>query len=96
MEVERALSKPVMSYNEALLEREKLLQSTKADNPLVTQINKQVNHLRKNVYLSIENAKQTLDLTLEDLRGKEKLILDKMGKFRLWNVSILISAVSRK
>ena len=73
-------SKPVMSYNEALLEREKLLQSTKADNPLVTQINKQVDHLRKNVYLSIENAKRTLDLTLEDLRGKEKLILDKMGE----------------
>ncbi len=73
-------SKPVMTYNEALLEREKLLQSTKADNPLVAQINKQVDQLRKNVHLSIENAKKTLDLTLDDLRGKEKVILDMMGK----------------
>lgn len=70
----------VMTYNQALLEREKLLQSTKEDNPLVAQINKQVEQLRKNVYLSIENAKKTFDLTLSDLRGKEKLILDKMGE----------------
>lgn len=72
-------SKPVMSYNEALLQREKLLQSTKGDNPLIGQINMQVEQLRKNVYLSIENAKKTLDLTLEDLRGKEQIILSKMG-----------------
>lgn len=69
-----------MDYNKALLEREKLLQSTKADNPLVVQMNKQVDQLRKNVHLSIENAKKTLDLTLDDLRGKEKLILNKMGE----------------
>lgn len=73
-------SSSVMTYNQALLEREKLLQSTKADNPLITQLNKQVDQLRKNVYLSIENAKKTLDLTLDDLRGKEKLILNKMGE----------------
>lgn len=73
-------SSSVMTYNQALLEREKMLQSTKADNPLVAQLNKQVDQLRKNVHLSIENAKKTLDLTLNDLHGKEKLILDKMGE----------------
>lgn len=73
-------SESIMSYNEALLQREKLLQSTKGDNPLIGQINMQVEQLRKNVYLTIENAKKTLDLTLDDLRGKEQLILNKMGK----------------
>lgn len=73
-------SSSVMAYNQALLERERLLQSTKADNPLVAQLNKQVDQLRKNVHLSIENAKKTLSMTLDDLRGKEKQILDKMGE----------------
>lgn len=72
-------SNPVTSYNEALLERIKLMQSTKIDNPLIGQINLQVDQLRESVFLSIENAKKSLTLTLDDLKGKEKLILNKMG-----------------
>lgn len=33
----------------------------------------------KAVFLSIENAKKSLALTLGDLKGKEKVLLDKMG-----------------
>lgn len=72
-------SKPVTTYNEALLERSKILQSSKGDNPLIEQINKQVDQLRGSVFLSIANAKKSLELTLDDLKGKEKIILDKMG-----------------
>ena len=72
-------SSPVVTYNEALLERAKLLQSTKGDNPLIAQINKQVDQLRESVFLSIGNAKKSMTLTLDDLKGKEKMILDKMG-----------------
>ena len=72
-------SKSVLSYNEALLERSRLLQSTKGDNPLIGQMNKQVDQLRESVFLSIDNAKKSLTLTLDDLKGKEKIIMDKMG-----------------
>ncbi|WP_456086989.1 GumC family protein [Parabacteroides sp.] len=72
-------SKSVLSYNEALLERLRLLQSTKGDNPLIGQMNKQVDQLRESVFLSIDNAKKSLTLTLDDLKGKEKIIIDKMG-----------------
>lgn len=72
-------SNPVSSYNEALLERIKLMQSTKIDNPLIGQINLQVDQLRESVFLSIENAKKSLTLTLDDLKGKEQLLLNKMG-----------------
>jgi len=72
-------SKSVSSYNEALLERLRLLQSTKGDNPLIGQMNKQVDQLRESVFLSIDNAKKSLTLTLDDLKGKEKIIIDKMG-----------------
>ena len=72
-------SKSVASYNEALLERLRLMQSTKGDNPLIGQMNKQVDQLRESVFLSIDNAKKSLNLTLDDLKGKEKIIMDKMG-----------------
>lgn len=40
-------SNPVTTYNEALLERIKLMQSTKTENPLIGQINLQVDQLRE-------------------------------------------------
>lgn len=72
-------SNPVSTYNAALLERVKLMQSTKGDNPLIEQMNQQVDRLRESVFLSVENAKKTLVLTLDDLKGKEQVILTKMG-----------------
>ncbi|WP_278626158.1 Wzz/FepE/Etk N-terminal domain-containing protein [Parabacteroides gordonii] len=70
---------PISTYNEALLERAKILQSTKGDNPLVDQVNRQVDQLRESVYLSIENAQKGVKMTLDDLTNKEKLLMDKMG-----------------
>lgn len=70
---------PITTYNEALLERAKLLQTTKGNNPLIEQINNQVDQLRESVYLAIDNSQRAVMFTLDDLRGKEKLIMDKMG-----------------
>lgn len=72
-------SSPISTYNEALLERAKILQSTKGNNPLIDQVNKQVDQLRESVYLSIENAKKGVKMTLDDLTSKEKQLMDKMG-----------------
>ena len=70
---------PITTYNEALLERAKLLQSSKKDNPLINQVTEQVDKLRNSVYLSIENTKKGILLTLEDLKQKEDVIIAKMG-----------------
>lgn len=70
---------PITTYNEALLERAKLLQTTKGHNPLIGQINKQVDQLRESVFLAIENSQKAVLFTLNDLKEKEKLIMDKMG-----------------
>lgn len=71
---------PLTLYNEALLERTRILQNSKGDNPIITKINNQVDQLRENVYLSTENAKKTIEFTLSDLKIKEKLLLDKLGE----------------
>lgn len=73
-------SSPIAIYNETLLERERIMQSSKADNPLIAQINKQVDQLRASVFLSIKNAQKGVALTLADLKSKEDAILAKMGK----------------
>ena len=72
-------SNPVGVYNEALLERARIVQSSKDNNPLVDSWNDKVDKLRESVYLSIMNAKDGLDITISDLKSKEKVILDKLG-----------------
>lgn len=73
-------SSPTTLYNEALLERSRIMQSSKYDNPLIEKSNQQVEQLRKSVFLSIDNAQSSLNLTLADLKNKEKMIMDKMGE----------------
>lgn len=72
------VSSPLSLYNAALLEREKLLQTTKGDNPLIERTNSQIDRLRETVFKSIENAKKSYNLTLADLKNKENVLLTKM------------------
>ncbi len=70
---------PILLYNDALLERESILLTSKADNPLLEKSERQIEQLRQSVFRSIENARQSLELTISDLKTKEKSILAKMG-----------------
>ena len=71
-------SNPVSLFNAALLEKERLLQASKVDNPLLNSINTQIEQLRQGVYLSIENSRKSIDMTISDLKYKESQILSKM------------------
>lgn len=66
-------------YNEALMERARLLQNSSENNPLIEAMEDRIKSLRSGVFLTIANAKNGLVLTLNDLKGKEKLIYDKMS-----------------
>jgi uncharacterized protein involved in exopolysaccharide biosynthesis len=65
-------------YNEAVLERDRLLRNSNETNPAFKSMSAQVDKLRDGVYLMIENAEKTCRETLADLRSKEKILLDKM------------------
>lgn len=69
----------ISTYNELLVERQRMLQNSKEDNPLFTVMDKQLDQMRNSVYLTIKNAQGSLNLTLIDLKSKEKEILSKMG-----------------
>lgn len=66
-------------YNEALIERARLLQNSNEDNPLIGSMEDRITQLRSGVFLSIANARKGLQLTLDDLKNKEKTIYDKMA-----------------
>ncbi|MDR1602130.1 MAG: tyrosine protein kinase [Tannerella sp.] len=65
-------------YNEAILERDRLLKNSNETNPAFKSMSAQVDKLRNGVFLMIENAEKTCRETLADLRAKEKMLLDKM------------------
>ncbi|MDR2120754.1 MAG: tyrosine protein kinase [Tannerella sp.] len=65
-------------YNEAVLERDRLLKNSNETNPAFKSMSAQVDKLRNGVFLMIENAEKTCRGTLLDLKAKEKSLLDRM------------------
>lgn len=66
-------------YNEALINREKLIKSSTSINPLSEVADNQLDKLREGVLVSIENLKKSVDIVIANLKLEEKEILDKMG-----------------
>ena len=70
----------VSLYNEALVERQRMLLQSNPENPLIISANEQLAEMRGNVKRTIDNALKSLDLTLNNLRAKENVITSKFGK----------------
>lgn len=66
------------SYNQILLERERVIKNSSIENPMVATLSLQADHMRESVFKMIENTKKSLDLTHNDLKTKEKMILSRM------------------
>ncbi|MCC8200118.1 MAG: tyrosine protein kinase [Tannerellaceae bacterium] len=72
---------PLSMYNEALLERTRILSNSERDNPLVHRLEEQIVKLRETVIQTIQNTSVSLHLSLVDLQTKEKLLIDKLGDY---------------
>ena len=72
-----ALSK----YNEVLLERARVIQNSSMNNPLVATLTKQADELRGSVIETIGNARESLDISLNEVKEKERQIYEKMNSF---------------
>lgn len=66
-------------YNEALLERTRLLNSTSEDHPTILVINEQIDKLREGVFSTVINARKSIQLALDDLKSKENELYRRMG-----------------
>ncbi len=72
---------PIMAYNEILMERARVIQNSNMDNPLVGNLTERADQLRESVYLSISNAQNSIQLAIDDVKGKEKQLFSKMNSF---------------
>ncbi|SHF94642.1 GumC family protein [Dysgonomonas macrotermitis] len=70
----------IRSYNSAVLERTRLLQNTKENNPVIISLNEQVDLLRKNVQISVSNAKRDLTIRKQDWSGLEGEMQSRMSE----------------
>jgi uncharacterized protein involved in exopolysaccharide biosynthesis len=71
---------PLALYNQALLERERLIRNSGKDNPLIPSLTTQIVKLREGVYQMIDNAYQSSQLIINELKNKEKTLFGRMGE----------------
>jgi len=65
-------------YNDALIERLRMLATTSEDHPTILAMNDQIDKLRDGVFLTIRNAQTSIGLSLSDLKSKEKMLFSRM------------------
>ncbi|SIT24416.1 capsular exopolysaccharide family [Chryseobacterium gambrini] len=70
----------ISSYNQLVLERNKLLQSATPENPLVVDITKQINNIRTSVIQSLQKNKTGLQLAKNGLSSEQNSISGKISK----------------
>lgn len=76
---EKTAAEGLQQYNNFLLERAKLLQTTKGDNPAVQMLNKQIEILRQNVLETFKSIKAGFDVARNDLKKQEKVFNSRIG-----------------
>ena len=72
---------PLTSYNEILLECARVIQNSSINNPLVGTLTEQADKLRKSVVETIGNARKGLQISVRDVKEKEKQIYEKMNSY---------------
>ena len=74
------VSGSVDQYNELVLQRNRFLRSSTEQNPVVVNLNNQIEQLRSGIKSSLDNAKQSLSLTMRDLNFQEAQLNSKIRK----------------
>lgn len=69
----------IKEYNDLVLQRDRLLTGSGANNPMIADLNTSISAIRSAVLTSIENLISTLDLQLARIEGQEKDILSRMS-----------------
>lgn len=66
-------------YNEIVLERNRVLRNSTANNPLVQNFNAQLSNLQKSLHQSLQNLEASLRITLEELNKQDTRINNQLG-----------------
>lgn len=64
----------IKSHNELVAQRDKLLKTSSLKNPVVIELNNQINSLKLNLQNSLESIKKTSELTLNNLKNESNRV----------------------
>lgn len=67
------------SYNQLVLERNRILKSATVENPTVVKLDQQLASLKMNIAESLRRLKSNLNIQKRDLKGQEGLLDSKIG-----------------
>jgi capsular exopolysaccharide synthesis family protein len=65
-------------YNKLVLQRNKLIESSSAQNPFSIKLENQINSIRNSIVISLKNLKESLNIRMAQLRQKEKQYQNKL------------------
>lgn len=74
------ISASVNNYNELVLQRNRLLKSSTAKNPVVVNVNNQIEEIRQNILNTLKNTTNSLKVSLRDLNFQESVLNSKLSK----------------
>jgi tyrosine-protein kinase Etk/Wzc len=74
------ITQSVINHNSLILERNKLLKSSTARNPVVVNVNNQIEGIRSNILHSLKNTTNALKISLRDLNYRETLLNSKLSR----------------
>ena len=75
---EKSAVESLLTYNELLLQRLKLLRSTNPGNPMIESMNEQVDATRQSVLVTIQSIKRGIEYARNDLRMQETAFMERI------------------
>ncbi|MFB9076912.1 GumC family protein [Flavobacterium procerum] len=86
----------IISYNQLILDRNRILKSATAENPSVLKLDEQISSLKYNVSESLKRLQSNLQIQLRDLKSQEGILNDKVGKIPLQERKFRVIARQQK
>lgn len=70
----------ISSYNQLVLDRNRILKSATTENPSVIKLDQQISSLKANVATSLKRVQSNLQIQNRDLKSQESILKSKIGK----------------
>jgi len=70
----------ISTYNQLVLDRNRILKSATVENPSVVKLDQQINSLKSNVAASLRRMQSNLQIQNRDIKSQEGILNSKIGK----------------
>ncbi|MDR0229096.1 MAG: polysaccharide biosynthesis tyrosine autokinase [Flavobacteriaceae bacterium] len=77
---DNSIEETISNYNKLVLEREDLLRSAKENNPVIININNNLNDLKRNLDKSLDNYRKGLQMNVNTLQSQKNALQVKLNK----------------